>query len=181
MKAKRKTFIALASFAVCSLMFLGVVVYPVFQGVLEDYGRILLHKKEILQLKEDAKGSREFETLSARYAKEFTQLESLFVDSKTPIAFFRFLDETAALFNLTIEKVPGLARHLEGDPWPSFEVRLAGGGSYPNVTAFLQKIENSLYLIEIKTLTISSKKSFQGPPAGGGEVDFSLSLKVFTE
>ena len=175
MKAKQKISIALASFAVCSVIFLWAFVYPVFHGVLEDYKKVLAHKKEILQLKEDANSTRELEMLSVQYAKEFAQLEGFFVDSNIPIALFRFLDETAALFNVQIEKSPGVIQQFEGDRWPSFEVRLAGRASYPGLMAFLQKIENAPYLLEVKTLTIAAKKGFER------EVEFSLSLKVFTK
>ncbi|HEY4510138.1 MAG TPA: hypothetical protein VJC15_04090 [Candidatus Paceibacterota bacterium] len=175
MKAKQKVIIALASFAVCSVIFLAAVVYPVFHGVLKDYREVLAHKREILQLKEDVMNSLEFEMLAGQYEKEFMQLEELFVDSKIPIAFFRFLDETAARLGVQIEKSPGAAQKLESDRWPSFEVRVAGSGAYPSVMAFLQKIENAPYLLEVKTLAISTEKGF------GREVDFSLSLTVFTK
>lgn len=183
MKAKQKVIIALVSFAVCSVIFLGALVYPVFHGVLEDYKKVLAHKREILQLKEDLKSTREFETLAGQYAKEFMQLEGLFVDSKIPIAFFRFLDGSATVLAVQIEKSPGVTQQLQGDRWPSFEVRLAGEGAYPGVMAFLQKVENAPYLLEVKTLKISVRKEFlnqQNPPPGG-EVEFSLSLKVFTK
>ena len=175
MKAKQKIIIALASFASCSGIFLGAVVYPVFHGVTEDYKEVLAHKRKILQLKENAESSREFEIFFGQYEKEFVRLEGLFVDSKIPIAFFRFLDETAASLNVQVEKSLGAAQQLEGDRWPSFEVRLAGGGAYPNVIAFLQKIENAPYLLEVKTLAISTEKGL------GGEVELSLSVKVFTK
>ena len=172
MKSKQKIIIAIASFTVCSVIFLGALVYPVFHGVLEDHKKVLAHKREILQLKEDLKSTHEFEMLSVQYAKEFGQLEGLFVDSNIPIAFFRFLDETAALLAVQIEKSPGAAQQPGGDRWPSFEVRLAGRATFPSVMAFLQKIENAPYLLEVKTFTISTRK---------GEVEFSLSLKVFTK
>lgn len=175
MKSKQKVVIALVSFAVCSVVFLGALVYPVFKGVLGDYNKVLAHKREILQLKEDANSSREFEMLSAQYAREFARLEELFVDSNIPIAFFRFLDETAAKLGVQIEKSPGAAQQIKEDRWPSFEVRVAGSAAYPRVMAFLQKIENSPYLLEAETLSISSKQEL------GGEVGFSLSLKVFTK
>lgn len=175
MKAKQKITIALASFAVCSVVFLVVLVYPVFRGVLEDYEKVLAHKREILQLKEDAKSTREFETLSNQYEKEFAQLEELFVDGDIPIAFFRFLDETAAKLGVQIEKSPGSIEQLKGDRWPSFEIRLAGRGTYPSVMAFLQKIENASYLSEVQTIAILTKKGFSR------EVEFSMSLKVFTK
>ena len=180
MKAKQKIIIACVSFAMCSAIFLGVLVYPVFRGVLKDHESVLAHARELLQLKEDAKNSREFDILSTQYANEFSRLQELFVDSKTPIAFFRFLDETSSSLGIPIEKAPGLEQQREKDPWPSFEVRVAGRGLYPNVIAFLQKIENAPYVVEVQTLTLLGTKGLLAEE-NTGEVDFSFSLKVFTK
>lgn len=177
MKAKQKIIITAISFGSFSAIFLAVVVYVVLGGVQEDHGQILAYKQEFLQLQEYEKGSRELEAFSAQYAEEFLRLENLFVDSETPIAFFRFLDETADLFRLRIEKSPGAFQHLEGDRWPSFEVRLAGSGVYPDVMAFLQKIENGPYLLEVQTIALTGGGLGEGSQ---GEVGFTASLKVFT-
>ena len=179
MKAKQKIVIATASFGAFTVIFLVVVVYAVLQGVLEDRGQVLTHKRELLQLQEYEKSSRELEMFSTQYAGEFLLLEDLLVDSETPIAFFRFLDGTADLFRLRIEKAPGAVQHLKGDRWPSFEIRLAGDGVYPDVMAFLQKIENGPYLLEIKNFTLTTEKGFTDV-GSQGEVEFTSSWKVFT-
>ena len=178
MKAKQKIVIATASFGAFTVIFLVMVVYAVLQGVLEDRGQVLTHKRELLQLQEYEKSSRELEMFSTQYAGEFLLLEDLLVDSETPIAFFRFLDGTADLFRLRIEKAPGAVQHLKGDRWPSFEIRFAGDGVYPDVMAFLQKIENGPYLLEIKNFTLTTEKGFTD--VGQGEVEFTSSWKVFT-
>ena len=172
MRAKQKMVIAAVSFAVCSVIFLAVLVYPLFRGVLDDNKKVLAHKQEILQLKEEARSSREFEMFSDQYVKELAQLEELFVDSKIPVAFFRFLDGTAALLHMQVEKSPGALQQLEGDRWPSFQVRLTGRGSYPDAMAFLQKIENAAYLLEVQTFKITKISR---------EVELSMSIKVFTQ
>lgn len=180
MRSKQKFIIAVVSFVVLSAMLLGAVVYPVFRGVAADYQKALAQKRLLLQLEEDKKSSSEFEKISMQYAQEIRQLQEVFVDSKTPIAFFRFLDETALAFGLDMEKAPGPVQHTEGDRWPSFDVRLAGKGPYPHVMAFLQKIENASYFLEVETLMMSAKKGF-GDQERKGEVEFSMSLKVFTK
>jgi len=179
MKAKQKTIIAAVSFGVFTVIFLVMVVYAVLEGVVEDRGQLVTHKRELLQLQGYEKSSRELEVFSTQYAEEFVRLENLLVDSETPIAFFRFLDNTADLFRLRIEKAPGSVQHVKGDRWPSFEIRLAGDGLYPDVIAFLQKIENGPYLLEIKTFTLTTEKGFTDR-GSQGEVEFTSSWKVFT-
>ncbi len=180
MKSRKKILITIASFGIFTALFFGAVVYPVFQGAKGDYQKVLALQREILQLKEDKKNSHEFETLSAQYAQEFVEAENLFVDSETPISFFRFLDETAASFKLQIEKVPSPAQRLQEDSWPSFDVRLTGQGLYPDFRAFLQKIENAPYLLEVKTLTFATRERDAGQE-GQGLIEFSMSIKVFTK
>lgn len=180
MKAKRKILIANAFFAVSAMLLLAFVAYPMFQGVLTDYEKVLTHQSETLQLKEDKKNSREFEIISSQYAGEFAQLKDLLVDSETPIMFFRFLDDTAASLGLRIEKAPSSVQSVQGDRWPSFDMRLTGEGLYPDFMTFLQKIENAPYLLEVKTLTLSAKRTSEDQQSQG-EIEFSLSLKVFTK
>ncbi|MBI2098653.1 MAG: hypothetical protein HYT49_03350 [Candidatus Wildermuthbacteria bacterium] len=178
MKAGQKIIVTLAIFGAFIALFLGVVVYPIFQGVVGDHKEVLAYKRELIQLREDEESSIEFERLASTYAREFGRMKNLFVDSATPIEFFRFLDEAAASFRLQIEKTPGPVQRLQGDRWPSFEVRLAGGGLYPDTMAFLQKIENAPYLLEVGTLTMGQRKSFAGQQ-NQGEIEFSMSIKVF--
>lgn len=180
MNSKKKILIALGSFGVSIALFWGIVVYPVFRGVLGDYQRVLALKKELLQLQEDRQNSREFETLSLQDAQEFARIENLFVDNDTPIAFFRFLDQTANSFGLQIEKAPSPTQRVQGDRWPSFDIRITGRGSYPHFMAFLQKIENAPYLLEIKTLTLTTREKGSSQEKEG-LIEFSMSIKVFTK
>ncbi|OHA64195.1 MAG: hypothetical protein A2940_01750 [Candidatus Wildermuthbacteria bacterium RIFCSPLOWO2_01_FULL_48_29] len=179
MKAGQKIIITLSVFAAFIALFLGIVVYPIFQGVVRDHKEVLAYKWELIQLREDKESSIEFERLASTYAREFGLMENLFVDSATPIEFFRFLDAAAASFQLQIEKTPGSVQLLREDRWPSFVVRLAGGGLYPDAMAFLEKIENAPYLLEVEKLTMGQRKGF-ADQQNQGEIEFSMSIKVFT-
>ena len=176
MRAKQKIIVAVLSFGAFSTIFLGVALFPVFQGVARDHKEVLANKRELLQLRTDQESSNEFGKIAGQYAGEFQRIENLFVDGDAPIAFFRFLDEAAVSFGLRTEKALGSLQRLRGDRWPSLEVRLAGGGSYPDVMAFLQKIENAPYLLEVKTLNMSQKR---GGQQNQERIEFSLSMKVF--
>ena len=180
MRAGQKIIVTLAVFGVFITLFLGVVIYPIFQGVVGDNEKVLAYKQELLQLKKDKEGSAEFERTASAYASAFEKIENLLVDSSLPIAFFRFLDETAASFRLRIEKTPGSTQRLQEDRWPSFEMRLSGEGLYLDVMAFLQKIENAPYLLEVRTLTMKQRNDFLDPQ-NKGRVEFVMSIKVFTK
>src|SRR3989338_3141760 len=176
MRARQKIIVAVLSFGTFSILFLGLVLYPVFQGVVRDHKEVLAYRRELLQLRADQESSSEFGKIAGQYAGEFQRMENLFVDGDAPIALFRFLDEAAASFGLRAEKALGSLQRLRGDRWSSLEVRLAGDGSYPDIMAFLQKIENAPYLLEVKTFNMSQKRGVQQSQE---RIEFSLSMKVF--
>lgn len=172
LKANQKIMIAAALYGVLIVAVSGIVVYPLFQGVVNDHKEIVTHKRDILQLREDIDSSREFEMFQGVHAREFDSIESLFVESASPIAFFRFLDQTATPLGLEIEKSTGSVQQVQADRWSSFEIRLTGVELYQNFMNFLQKLENAPYLLEIQSLTFSAAEE--------GKVEFSLSIKAFT-
>ena len=53
MKAGQKIIITLSVFAAFIALFLGIVVYPIFQGVVRDHKEVLAYKWELIQLRED--------------------------------------------------------------------------------------------------------------------------------
>ncbi|HEX9722592.1 MAG TPA: hypothetical protein VGA53_05040 [Candidatus Paceibacterota bacterium] len=178
MRSKRTIITTIGIFAGIAVLLSAFVVYPIFQGILQDNETVLRQKQELLQIQESKKRFHEFESISQDYASEFVRLQALFVDRETPLPFFRFLDETALGLGIRMEKSPGNVQEITQDPWPSFEVRLVGEGSYPNVAAFVEKIENAPYLVEIQTFGITESGQSQESPAPGS-VEFSLSAKVF--
>lgn len=179
MRPMQRIFIAIGCFAGVTVVFSLLVIWPIFQGVLQDHKAILEQERKLLQIAEDRELSREFEQVSVKHATEFMRLENLFVDTDTPVPFFRFLDGTAQSFGLQMEKTPGNTGEAPGDTWPSFEMRLVGHGPYPGFMAFLQRIENAPYLMEVKNLTVTSAQEAEAQP--NGEIEFSLLVKAFTK
>lgn len=176
MTTPKKIIFAGVSVGALAVLFLALAVYPIVQGVRADREKVFAYRQELRQLEEDKKHVREFEALSRQYAEELARLQSIFVDNRTPVAFFRFLDETAAALDLEMEKVPGSVQHAPGDRWPSFKLHLGGRGGYPDFAVFLQKLESAPYLLQVETLSLSKKTDAQL----GKTIEFSLSLKVFT-
>jgi hypothetical protein len=162
------------TFAIIGVL-LAVVVYPIYKGVVNDNAEVVKLKQELLQINENRKQLRDFENISLQYEEEFLQVQKRFVDSETPVSFFRFLDQAAQTFGLRIEKSPSNPIQIEGDRWPSLEVRIAGEGLYSNFLAFLQAIENAPYILEVQTISINKSEQEQTKE----QIEFTLSLKVF--
>jgi Tfp pilus assembly protein PilO len=182
MKVTRNLLFVTVSFTIAGMVFLLLVVHPIFQGVLRDHEEILAQKQRSAQIQEDQKHLRDFESVFASNQSEFAQLERLFLDTQAPSGFFRFLDTTSAAFSLEVEANPGARQQEKGDSGPSIKIEIQGNGSYPNIVAFLEKIENAPYLVEIEDISITSAKASaqRGQPAIGENV-LSMTLKVYTK
>ena len=183
MSSKRKIILAATVIGIGSAVFVGLVLYPIFQGVANDHDEILAQKRELARIIADRENIKNFEELSSRYQTEFVILDTLLVDLENPIAFFKFLDDTSNSSRVTLEKKPGTPRKLKGDVWASLDVQLSGVGSYANVVHFLKKLENSPFLVEPQkvSITLPELGTLVEEEQIPGNVKFTLLLKVFTK
>jgi len=182
MKATRNILFPIVSFTIASVIFLFFVVQPIFQGVLSDHEETLAEKLKFVQVQQDRKHLQDFRAVFASSQNEFAQLDQLFLDTQTPIEFFRFLETTSASFQIRLEQNPGIAQQKKGDPWPSMDIQIQGNGSYPNLVAFLEKVENAPYLSEITDISIISPRAAEARGQGiTGENILSMTLKVYTK
>jgi len=174
MNTKRNLLLAAALFLGAAFVFVSFVVYPVFRGVVHDHERALEQRREFVQLGEDREHLAEFERLFMREQSAFDQLERVFLDLRSPIEFFRFLDRSAEEFGITLEKTPGLPQTTPEEPWTYVDVHLEGEGTYPGALAFIEKIESSPYLLELKGLNFSKAE-------GQLLVRFSINTRIYAK
>jgi hypothetical protein len=180
MRGRRSVFAAIAVFGIVSLVFIFVIVYPLFQGIKKDYDEAIEKKEKLIRLEEDKKRGREFEEILQRYEAEFVKMQTLFLDVDEPIAFFRFLDGISIESGVEIKKNPGVSKIQQGDIWPSLDVQIQGTGTFAGVKSFLQKVENGPYLVELEQVTITSTSILRGEEVQRG-VKVSANLKVYTK
>lgn len=182
MKITHNILFPIISFTTAGLIFLFLIVQPIFQGVLGDHEETLDQKLRFAQIQQDRSHLQDFRGVFARYQSEFVQLDELFLDIQTPVEFFRFLDTTATAFQIKLEQNPGVPEKKKGDLWPSMDIQIQGSGPYPNLVAFLEKVENAPYLSEITDISITSFRA--NAARGQGSVRdniLSMTLKVYTK
>jgi len=181
MKISRNIFLPIILFGIASAAFIVLIIYPIFQGVVKDHKDVLTLKQERVQIREDRERLKDFENVLERYQSEFAQLNNIFLDAQNPVEFFRFLDTTANTFQLSIEINPGDPEKKAQDVWPSMDIQIQGEGEYPNIIAFIEKIESAPNPLEVRAVDVKSLD-----PSGGGSENeekgntFFLTVKVFT-
>jgi Tfp pilus assembly protein PilO len=105
------------------------------------------------------------------------QMDSLFIDPEVPIDFINFLEKTGQQSFVGLDIAPFSVGQSEKEFWPFLNFQLTVTGPFPSFLNFLEKIENSPYLIEIQSITISQASESKQSP---GTVKSLLNFKVFS-
>jgi len=152
-------------------------------GQIRDYSQLLSSgQKQIDLLEQERKELEKIKTFYKEERPNIEKIENVFVDSETPLGFIDFLEKTASDSGLAIE-IPSIKKEAEKGFFSSLTLEISLKGPFPNLMRFLEKMENSSYLIEILRTDIRrieekrlGEKGFEGLKSG--DVTANLSIKV---
>jgi hypothetical protein len=135
-------------------IFFVAVLYPLVRGIVQDRAVLFEHEQALARAEQDERHAFQLTRVADQRAQGIAYMQALFVNRESPVQFFRFLDDQAARFQLTIEKAASDPVLVNGDSWDSAEVRIIGEGTYHNALSFLQGIEYAPYLSEVTDFSI---------------------------
>ena len=176
MDPKKKIYFLLS---VCVILILAIVilgVYPAFKEIQENADGFISKKNEILVLDQEI---RNFDQIKDKYQSHWLQVDnlgSLFVLREMPIDFTRFLQDLASSSSLPIVISIPPSGEKGNERWEYFTYNLSLEGSFSNFARFLEKLENSPYLIKLENMNITQQEAIEGKAAG---IRASLLIKVY--
>ncbi len=177
-----------------SLIFGGAITILLFVVLIPLRGRAEENSKEYALVKKDLEmiKSRHKELEKARQdyrevEKGLDSIKEAFVDEEAPLPLLEFLENSASEFGLSISISPyNLKEPEEESFWESIGLQVSLIGTFPEFFAFLDKIENSSYLIEVQSLGVSKvseedlkRRGSQNLSAGEARGD--IIIKVLTK
>ena len=111
------------------------------------------------------------------HRSDLDDIETLLVKGDIPVEFVDFLEKTAADSNVQIN-ISSLTRKTEKDAlWQNLFFKMTATGLFVDFLKFLEKLENSPYLIEVLDLNV--KETSEAKTSTNVIAD--LSLKVFAK
>lgn len=125
-------------------------------------------KGQIAQMAADEKSIQYFQNIIAGKSKDMNRISEVFIDRTTPIAFIEFLE---SIGGDTLDVAPGAIKKESNFPWDFLEFRITMSGSYEDLFLFLQRLEHSPYLVEVKTMSLTEDIN--------GNLRLSLLTRVF--
>jgi len=169
--SNKKNYFVLALWIIFFGLLICFVIFPSFDELKKDSQYLLFQKKALTFFE---KRIEEFENIEKDYPfyqPIIDKIGASFVNREVPITFIKFLENQAKSTNLTIKILPSHVPFIENDPWLSVGFRISLDGNFSDCLKFLEKLEQSSWLIEILDLNIREVK---------GDLSFSLILKVFS-
>jgi Tfp pilus assembly protein PilO len=154
MTAKKKIYLTILVFIAAAFALIFLVITPLFKGIRNYSDDLLSAKKERALLSTEIKNLAEFKKQFQEYNVNLEKVDSLLVNSEIPIEFIRFLEKLASDSGVSIEIYPISNKPAEDGQWAIIGYQLSVSGPFLNFSRFLEKLENSSYLIEVQDMNL---------------------------
>lgn len=184
MTTKNKVNLSLLSLLIITFCLTVFLVLPIFKNIQKNSKELVLGKEKLLLSQKKIENVENFKQNYYQIKPDLEKMEGVFVEVEMPLSFISFLEKTAHDCGLDISISSSPPEKAKEDTKSSLSFQLNSASSFPNLFKFLEKLENSSYLIQIKNLSISrlTKSKPQSEELEGlsqADVEANFSIKVF--
>ncbi|MDO8663229.1 MAG: hypothetical protein Q7K28_00090 [Candidatus Wildermuthbacteria bacterium] len=172
LEAKIKIFLIV--FLTAGACFSIFTIYSLQREIQNSSQQFISQRQASLALDSKIKSLAEFNDRYQKLSPDLEKANALFASAELPVDFIRFLEKTSSDSGVTIKISPSAPAKASRDLWMSSVFHLVSNGPFPNFLRFLEKLENSQYLIEIQDLSIA--KLSEAELKSGDELRSSLRL-----
>jgi len=178
MQFQKKIYLLSAVSMAISALFVIFLALPFFKKIQNNSVEITRQKEKLLSFQQETEAMENFKPRYEKVKKDLAKVDNLLVDSDLPLDFFIFLEKNSSEFSLDMEISSSESGELVLG-WRTSSFQITIDGEYSKFLGFLEKIQNSPYLIQIQTLGVSKFLNSQSK-AGSEDIKANLSLRVFT-
>lgn len=187
MNSKKKLILISLIFGGVIIILLFIVLVPLRKRVEKKAGEYALTKKDLEMIESRHKELEKAKQDYGEVKKGLDLIGEAFVDEEAPLPLLESLEDGASESGLSISISPYNLKATEEESfWKTIGLQLSLKGSFSGFFAFLDKIENSSYLIEIQSLGVNKvseenlkRKGNQGLSAG--DIGGDIIIKVLTK
>jgi len=186
MTTNKKIYLSLVIFFVASFCLIIFIVVFLFAGIEKNSNEIPIQKQKLVSLEAKIESLEKFKESYNEINPNLDKINNLFVDPEVPVDFMSFLEKTSRDCGISINTTLISAEKDDKDLWDFLSFQINSISSFSKFLIFLEKIENSPYLIEIESLNIRKLseediklKDFLGSSVG--DVSTNLLIRVYTK
>jgi len=175
MSPRKKIYFWLLIFTLISLFFIVFLIPKFLKEIRADSQELVSLKSELASFQKETENLERLTRVYQNYQSNFSKIDQIFVDPETPIEFFSFLEKNATYFQLEYKISPLSGKETET---PSLFFQISVSGSFPNFLKFLERLENSPYLIDVLNLNVKKITTKETPTAN---IESTFLIKVYTK
>lgn len=152
------------------------------QDIKNDSRNIVLEENNIISLGNQLKEIESFNNKYSGLNPNLEKIDQLFVDSKNPVSFIEFLEKISS--DSQINSVIALQSSLQKEKvsgWQYLTFNISCDGDYLKTLKFLERLENSPYLIEVSNIAIKKSGDSVALAYSSNSVETFFLLKVFSK
>ncbi len=175
-KSKKNVILVLG---VLGLIFSSYLIFQTAREISKVSSDLISQRKKTILLEKKIEALEEINKNYKNDRETLEKIDTLFVQVDEPTSFIKFINflrQTEESCQVSINISPPSLR--EKDSVSYLDFRVSGEGRFIGVMRFLEKIENSPYLIEISRLSL--RKVIPKEKTLPKKLGFNLSLKVYS-
>ncbi len=148
------------------LIDIGLIVFIIFfpaRIVIKDINELSSLRKTLFSLEEQEDN---FSKLNKSYRinlETIKGIDNAFVNSEEPVDLLTFIEDLSEELELSTKITPTAPQKSKSDIWPSMIFKLSCKGESEKLIAFLEKLENSKYLMEMTDINLKKAKLLSIP------------------
>jgi len=179
MSQSKKIYLTIFLFSSLSLCLIFFLILPLLREIKESARLLISEKEKIISLKERVEKLKEFESFHQDLDKNLEKVNKLFIQPEVPIGFIEFLEKTAkdCKAKITISSFSFSKKKKENWQPISFQIKIKALPQ--DCLRFLEKIENSPYLIKIQNLNMKKIKTEK--ETSSKEIEANFSIEVYSK
>lgn len=179
MTLTKKTNLTIIIFSVLVIFITVFAILPIFRQINNNSKALVSQKENTAVLEADIAELEKFEVLRKELKDILERIDNLFVNSAAPVEFVDFLESASEKHRLKIDILSASDKKVEKDAWPYLDFQITAIGSFPDFSRFLEKLENSPYLIEVNNISVN--KLIKGESFSPDKIKAAISIKVFVK
>ncbi len=170
----KKPYILIGLFLLTAIILIRMLIFPTVEKIEKGSRRIIETQRESLRLVTQTMELTKFEESLDQYQPDLDRIDSLFIDSHSPLTFIQFLETTSLETNTELEISSIITPTTETNNWIPLTFNIILDGSFNDVMKFLEKVELSDYLVQSENLIMALDLDEE-------VIRMTLSLKLLTQ
>jgi len=159
MTLKQKIYIIILAFFLTAVLLILFFIYPALKEIQKSSKELISEKNNSFIIAKELDEVENFRKKYEKYIPDLEKIDNLFVDSKNPVEFIKFLENTASDTGVRLEiSSPSFSDNAK---FPLMIFRLSSYGDFSGNLSFINKLETGPYLIKIQNLDIGRYQDSQ--------------------